>query len=26
MNRDVVARPLLASHRHREKHPTSVRT
>ena len=26
MNRDVVARPLLASHRHREKYPTSVRT
>jgi MerR family transcriptional regulator, redox-sensitive transcriptional activator SoxR len=26
MNRDVVARPLLASHRHREKYPTSLRT
>jgi DNA-binding transcriptional MerR regulator len=26
MNRDVVARPLLASHRHRGKYPTSVRT
>ena len=26
MNRDVVARPLPASHRHREKHPTSLRT
>jgi MerR family redox-sensitive transcriptional activator SoxR len=25
MNRDVVARPLLASRRHREKYPTSVR-
>ena len=26
MNRDVVARPLLASHRRRERHPTSLRT
>ena len=26
MNRDIVARPLLASHRHREKYPTRVRT
>jgi MerR family transcriptional regulator, redox-sensitive transcriptional activator SoxR len=26
MNRDVVARPLLAGHRHREKYPTSSRT
>jgi MerR family redox-sensitive transcriptional activator SoxR len=26
MNRDVVARPLPASHRHRDKHPTSLRT
>ena len=26
MNRDVVASPLLASHRHREKYPTSVRS
>jgi MerR family redox-sensitive transcriptional activator SoxR len=26
MNRDVVARPLLASPRHREKYPTSLRT
>jgi MerR family redox-sensitive transcriptional activator SoxR len=26
MNRDVVARPLLASHRHREKYPTSLGT
>jgi DNA-binding transcriptional MerR regulator len=26
MNRDVVAKPLLASHRHREKYPTSLRT
>jgi len=26
MNRDVVARPLPASHRHREKYPTSLRT
>ena len=26
MNRDVVARPLLASHRHREQYPTSLRT
>ena len=26
MNRDVVARPLLASHRRRQKYPTSVRT
>ncbi len=26
MNRDVVARPLLASHRHREKYATSLRT
>jgi len=26
MNRDVVARPLLASHRHREKYRTSLRT
>jgi MerR family redox-sensitive transcriptional activator SoxR len=26
MNRDVVAGPLLASHRHREKYPTSLRT
>jgi hypothetical protein len=26
MNRDVVARRLLASHRHRDKYPTSVRT
>jgi MerR family redox-sensitive transcriptional activator SoxR len=26
MNRELVARPLPASHRHREKHPTSLRT
>jgi hypothetical protein len=26
MNRDVVARPLLASHRHREKYSSNVRT
>ena len=26
MNKDVVARPLLASHRRREKYPTSLRT
>ena len=26
MNRDVVANPLPASHRHREKHATSLRT
>ncbi len=26
MNRNVIARPLLASHRHREKYPTSLRT
>src|SRR3984893_802830 len=26
MNRDVAARPLPASHRHRKKHPTSLRT
>src|SRR6266480_6437006 len=26
MNRNVVARPLPASHRHREKYPTSLRT
>src|ERR1700688_1074277 len=26
MNRDVVGRSLLASHRHREKYPTSLRT
>jgi DNA-binding transcriptional MerR regulator len=26
INRDVVTRPLLARHRHREKYPTSVRT
>jgi len=26
MNRDVVARPLVGSHRRREKYPTSVRT
>jgi MerR family redox-sensitive transcriptional activator SoxR len=26
MHRDVVARPLPASHRHREKHPTRLRT
>jgi DNA-binding transcriptional MerR regulator len=26
MNRDVVARPLLASHQRREKYPTSLRT
>src|ERR1700726_3152386 len=26
MNRDIVARPLLVSHRHREKYSTSLRT
>jgi DNA-binding transcriptional MerR regulator len=26
MNRDVAAGPLLASHRHREQYPTSMRT
>ena len=26
MNRDVVARPLLASHRHRERYPRRLRT
>jgi MerR family transcriptional regulator, redox-sensitive transcriptional activator SoxR len=26
MNREGVARPIPASHRHREKHPTSLRT
>jgi MerR family redox-sensitive transcriptional activator SoxR len=26
MNRDVLARPLVSSHRRREKYPTSVRT
>jgi hypothetical protein len=26
MNRDVVAKPFPASHRHREKYPTSLRT
>jgi hypothetical protein len=26
MNRGVVARPLLANHRHREKYPTRSRT
>jgi hypothetical protein len=25
-NRDVMARPLLASHRHRGKYPTSLRS